>query len=137
MGVRKAWGSRLCSADDVGRTACSACVERPPSPSSSTGAVGLVPPVRVATSVVSSPLLFPARQLPNPAATLSPELSGVPLFGGRGAGFSPHLSSALLTQVPAGDPEGFDQTLWLRRPAKPLQRRARWIKPSFEEEAPA
>lgn len=49
----------------------------------------------------------------------------------------PHLSSALLTQVPAGDPEGFDQTLWLRRPAKPLQRRARWIKPSFEEEAPA
>lgn len=48
-----------------------------------------------------------------------------------------HPSSALLTEVgwkPAGDPEGFDQTLWLRRPVKPLQRRARWIKPAFEEE---
>lgn len=28
----------------------------------------------------------------------------------------PHLSSALLTQVPAGDPGGFVQTLCLRRP---------------------
>lgn len=52
------------------------------------------------------PAAVPGPPTPNPAATLRPELSGAPLFGGRGAGFS-HLSSALLTQVPAGDPEGF------------------------------
>lgn len=72
VGARKAWGSRVCSADDVGRTASTACVERPPSPSSSTGAVGLVPLVRVATSVASSPRLSPSPPTPKTACYLKP-----------------------------------------------------------------
>lgn len=44
----------------------------PPSPSSSTGAVGLVPLVRVATSVASSPLLSPSPPTPKTACYLKP-----------------------------------------------------------------
>lgn len=135
VGVRKTWGSRVCPAEDV-RAFCTACVPRPGrSPSSSAGAIGLVPPVRVTTSAVASPLPSPSRQLP------LPELSWAPLLGAGGPGRR-HLPtsrlSTLLTEVGFRNPQE-TRKVSIRLygsagPRSPLQRRAWWIEPAFEEE---